>query len=153
MEERPDMYAEYQKALKKQKVSFALDLTGLSLMLLTYAYLFSTQFQSSTPSKLVIPFVITNLGLNLTSSQMRRRARNLTRHALDKYNFGETYIPVVKHHSMEFTGPSVTLFNRSFQSCAQNLGMIVNIIPSPQTTHPNPAQNPQCIERVPGPLR
>lgn len=114
MEERPDMYADYQKALKMQKVSFALDLTGLSLTLLTYAYLFTTQFQSSTPSKLAIPFVITTLGLNLTSSQMRRRARNLTRHALDKYNFGENYIPVVKHQSMEFTGPSVTLFNRSF---------------------------------------
>lgn len=114
MEERPNMYADYQKALKMQKVSFALDLTGLSLTLLTYAYLFTTQFQSSTPSKLAIPFVITNLGLNLTSSQMRRRARNLTRHALDQYNFGEKYIPVVKHQSFDFTGPSVTLFNRSF---------------------------------------
>lgn len=114
MEERPDIYPDYQKALNKQKVSFVLDLTGLSLTLLTTAYVFTTQFQSSTTSNLVIPFVITNLSLNLTSSLLRRSARNLTRHALNKYNFGEKYIPVVKHQSMEFTGPSVTLFNRIF---------------------------------------
>ena len=114
MEGRPDMYADYQKALNKQRISFAMDLTGMALNLLTLTYIVSPQFQSSTPSNLLIPLVFTNLGLGIASGQIQRRARNLTRHALDRYNFGDRYVPVARHSSVEFTGPSFTLFSRSF---------------------------------------
>jgi hypothetical protein len=114
MEEKPEMYADYQKALNKQKISFGLDLTNLVVDLVFVTYVVSPQFQSSTPSNLLIPLVFTNLGLGIASGQIRRRARNLTRHALDSYNFGDRLVPVVRQPTMDFTGPSVTLFSMSF---------------------------------------
>jgi len=114
MESRPDMYADYQKALQKQNISFGLDIGKLAVDILVLTYVISPQFQSSTPSNLLIPLIITDVGLGIASGQFRRSARNLTRKALDRYNFGDRYIPAYKQQSMEFTGPSVTLFSRRF---------------------------------------
>lgn len=114
MEEKPELYVDYQKALNKQKVVLGLDLTGLAMSILTLTYLVAPQSQPSTPNNLLIPLVFTSLGLGIVSNQFKRSARNLTRHALDRYNFGDRYVPVVRQSSMEFTGPSVTLFSRSF---------------------------------------
>jgi hypothetical protein len=114
MESRPEMYADYQKALQKQNISVGLDMGKLAVDLLVLTYVISPQFQSSAPSNLLIPLIITDVGLGIASGQFRRSARNLTRKALDLYNFGDRYIPAYKQQSMEFTGPSVTLFSRSF---------------------------------------
>lgn len=114
MEEKPEVYADYQKALNQQKISFGLDMASLAVDIVVIAYIISPQFQSSTPSNLLMPLIFTNLGLSIASSQYRRSARNLTRHALDRYNFGDSLVPVVKESSFEFSGPSVTLFSRSF---------------------------------------
>ncbi|WP_373521511.1 hypothetical protein [Aquiflexum sp.] len=114
MEEKPEMYADYKKALNKQKVVLGLDLTGLVVSLLTLTYIVSPRSQPSTQNSLLIPFVFTGLGLGIASNQFKRSARNLTRHALDRYNFGNRYVPVVRQPSMEFSGPSFTLFSRSF---------------------------------------
>jgi hypothetical protein len=95
MESRPDMYADYMKALRKQKMSFALDIGSLALDLVFIAYFISPQLQSSTPNDILIPLVFTNLGLGIISGQVRRSARNLTRSALYSYNFGDRVMPVV----------------------------------------------------------
>ncbi|WP_373492601.1 hypothetical protein [Aquiflexum sp.] len=114
IDEKPDMYADYQKALNKQKVVLGLDLTGLVVNLLTLTYIVTPQSQPSTQTNLLIPLVFTGLGLGIASNQFRRSARNLTRQALDMYNFGDRLVPIVRQPSMEFSGPSVTLFSRSF---------------------------------------
>lgn len=114
MEEKPEMYADFQKALNKQKVVFGLDLTGFVVNLLTLTYIVSPRSQPSTQNSLLIPLVFTGLGLGIASTQFKRSARNLTRHALDKYNFGDRHVPIVRQPSMEFSGPSVTLFSRNF---------------------------------------
>jgi hypothetical protein len=114
MEEKPEVYADYRKALNQQKISFGLDMTSLAVDIVVIAYIISPQFQSSTPSNLLIPLIFTNIGLSIASSQYRRSARNLTRHALDRYNFGDRLVPIVKQPSLEFNGPSVTLFSMGF---------------------------------------
>jgi hypothetical protein len=111
---KPEMFADYQKALNKQKVVLGLDLTGMAVSLLTLTYLVAPQSQPSTPNNLLIPLVFTSLGLGIASTQFKRSARNLTRHALDKYNFGDRFVPIVREPSLGFTGPSVVLFSRSF---------------------------------------
>lgn len=95
MENRPDMYADYLKALRKQKMSFALDLGSLALDLVFIAYFISPQLLSSTPNDILIPLTFTNIGLGIISGQVRRSARNLTRSALYRYNFGDRAMPVV----------------------------------------------------------
>jgi hypothetical protein len=95
MENRPDMYADYLKALRKQKMSFALDLGSLALDLVFIAYFISPQLLSSTPNDILIPLTFTNIGLGIISGQVRRSARNLTRSALYRYNFGDRVMPVV----------------------------------------------------------
>ncbi|WP_051069645.1 hypothetical protein [Mariniradius saccharolyticus] len=95
MENRPDMYADYLKALRKQNLSFALDIGSLALDLVFVAYFISPQLQSSTPNDILIPLVFTNLGLGIISGQVRRSARNLTRSALYRYNFGDAVTPSV----------------------------------------------------------
>lgn len=114
MKESPELYEDYQKALNKQKISFGLDLTGLLVDIVVISYIISPQFQSSAPSNLLIPLIFTNLGLGIASSQFRRSARNLTRHAVHSYNFGNRLLPIGRQQSIEFRGPSVTLLSRSF---------------------------------------
>jgi len=94
MESRPDMYANYEKAMRKQTFSNILDLTGLGLNLVFTWYFISPQFQSSTPNDILLPLVFVNGGLHIISGQVRRSARNLTRTALDRYNFGDAMVPV-----------------------------------------------------------
>lgn len=97
MENRPDMYADYMKALRKQKMSFALDIGSLALDMVFLAYFVFPQFQSSTPNDILVPLVFSNIGLGIVSGQVRRSARNLTRSALYSYNFGDKVMPVVSH--------------------------------------------------------
>jgi hypothetical protein len=114
MQDNQEMYEEYQKALNKQNISFALDVTGLLLDIVVISYVISPQFQSSAPSNLLIPLIIADLGINIISSQFRRSARNLTRHALHRYNFGDRALPLGNQNLGEFRGASVTLFRKSF---------------------------------------
>ena len=97
MENRPDMYADYEKAIRKQTFANALDLTRLGLQLVFTWYFISPQFQSSTPNDILLPLVFTNLGLSIISGQVRRSARNLTRTALDRYNFGDAAVPLSRN--------------------------------------------------------
>jgi hypothetical protein len=115
MQDNQEIYEEYKKALNKQKISFGLDITGLLVDIVVISYVISPQFQSSAPSNLLIPLVFANLGLNIASSQFRRSARNLTRHALHRYNFGDRALPLGRQNPIEFRGPSVTLFRKSFE--------------------------------------
>lgn len=95
MENRPDMYADYEKALRRQTFANLLDWAGLGLDLVFTWYFISPQFQSSTPNDILLPLVFANLGLDIVSGQVRRSARNLTRSALYRYNFGDRAMPVV----------------------------------------------------------
>lgn len=97
MENRPDMYADYEKAIRKQTFANILDVADLGLTLVFTWYFISPQFQSSTPNDILLPLVFTNLGLSIVSGQVRRSARNLTRSALDRYNFGDTAVPVSRN--------------------------------------------------------
>jgi hypothetical protein len=95
MENRPDMYADYEKALRRQTFANLLEWAGLGLELVFIWYFISPQFQSSTPNDILLPLVFANLGLDIISGQVRRSARNLTRSALHRYNFGDRVMPVV----------------------------------------------------------
>jgi hypothetical protein len=97
MESRPDMFADYEKAIRKQNFANILDWTGLGLQLVFTWYFISPQFQSSTPNDILLPLIFTNLGLSIVSGQVRRSARNLTRSALDRYNFGDAAVPVSRN--------------------------------------------------------
>jgi hypothetical protein len=114
MQDNQGIYEEYQKALNKQKISFGLDITGLLVDIVLISYVISPRFQSSAPSNLLIPLVIVDLGINILSSQFRRSARNLTRHALHRYNFGDRALPLARQNPSEFRGPSVPIFRKSF---------------------------------------
>ena len=114
MQDNQEMYEEYKKALNKQKISFALDVTGLLLDIVVISYVISPQFQSSAPSNLLIPLIVAELGISIISSQFRRSARNLTRHALHRYNFGDRALPFGNQNLGEFRGASVTIFRKSF---------------------------------------
>lgn len=97
MENRPEIFANYEKAIRKQTFSNILDLTGLGLDLIFTWYFISPQFQSSTPNDILLPLLLANIGLDIVSGQVRRSARNLTRSALDRYNFGDTSVPVSRN--------------------------------------------------------
>lgn len=114
MQDNQEIYEEYQKALNKQKISFGLDITGLLVDIVLISYVISPQFQSSAPSNLLIPLIIVEFGISILSSQFRRSARNLTRNALHRYNFGDRALPLVRQNPGEFGGPTVTFFRKSF---------------------------------------
>jgi hypothetical protein len=107
MENRSDMFADYEKAIRKQNFANILDWTGLGLQLVFTWYFISPQFQSSTPNDILLPLIFTNLGLSIVSGQVRRSARNLTRSALDRYNFGDAAVPV---SSNSFHHPPIANF-------------------------------------------
>ena len=107
MENRTDMYADYEKAIRKQTFANILDVADLGLTLVFTWYFISPQFQSSATNDILLPLIFTDIGLGIISGQVRRSARNLTRSALDRYNFGDAAVPVSRN-SINF--PPITNF-------------------------------------------
>jgi hypothetical protein len=97
MESRPDMYADYEKAIRKQNFANVLEVADIGLTLVFTWYFISPQFQSSTPNDILFPLMFADIGLSIITGQVRRSARNLTRTALDRYNFGDAAVPVSRN--------------------------------------------------------
>lgn len=89
MSDYPDLFDYMEKAHRRQRLSSALDILGLVSSLVTVAYIISPQFQSSTPSQFMVPLIGFNIGLGVSSSIVRRSARNTTREALHRFNFAQ----------------------------------------------------------------
>ncbi len=87
MGDYPELLDHLQKAQRRQQLSSALDILSLVSSLVTVAYIISPQFQSSAPNRFMAPLVGFNIGLGVSSSFVRRSARNNTREALYKFNF------------------------------------------------------------------
>jgi hypothetical protein len=97
MENRPDMYADYEKAIRKQNFANILEVADIGLTLVFTWYFISPQFQSSTPNDILFPLMFADIGLSIITGQVKRSARNHTRSALDRYNFGEAAVPVSRN--------------------------------------------------------
>lgn len=93
--EDPDALAIYQKSLKRTTISSMLAATELGLFVGTAYLVFAPQQQSSTISNLFWPFTIGTLVVGIASGIYRRDVRNLTREAVDLYNFGNQNGPPV----------------------------------------------------------
>jgi hypothetical protein len=100
--------------LNKQKINFGLDLTGLLVDIVVIFSVISPKFQSSAPSNLLIPLILADLGITIASSQFRRSTRNLTRHALQRYNFGDRAIQLENQNRGEFRGGLCNSFQKIF---------------------------------------
>jgi len=87
MESDPDVNDLYRAALRKQRVAFGLDIASTAILIGSTVYIFAPSSQSR-PNNLYLPLVISSLGVGIASGFYRRSARNLTRQAVDMYNFG-----------------------------------------------------------------
>lgn len=88
-EEFPEFAEYFRKSQRNQNVSFALDILDLASTFVFVGYILSPQIQSSTPSNLLLPLTIVSFGTSISGGIFRRAARNQTRMALMKFNFGE----------------------------------------------------------------
>nr|WP_287938112.1 hypothetical protein [Algoriphagus sp.] len=84
----PEALARYEKALAKQNVNDALSLVDMGLFLGTSVLAVAPRQQSSSLSRLAWPLMIGGFVVGIVSGVYRREARNLTREAIDLYNFG-----------------------------------------------------------------
>lgn len=85
-------FAEYmRKSQKNQNWSSALGIVGLASTAVFVGYILTPQFQSSAPSNFLVPLTIANIGISISGGLVRRAARNHTRQALMKFNFGEEF--------------------------------------------------------------
>lgn len=83
-----EVFEVYQSALRKQRINLGLDIARTAVFLGSTYYLIVPQPQSSQPSNLYLPLVVSVLGIDIVAGFFRRSARNLTRQAVDLYNFG-----------------------------------------------------------------
>ena len=84
----PELQAFLQKAEKAQNWSLALDILTLASQLVFVTYVASSQLQSSLSSNLLFPLFVVDVGAGISSRIVRRNARNHTRMALHRFNFG-----------------------------------------------------------------
>jgi hypothetical protein len=91
MQTQPTAFEKYQQARKKQSTSKWLDgVTLLTTVGVVGLSLISPQSSTSnTRNNLIIPLVITTFGLGIASGFYRRSSRNMTKEAVDLYNFSE----------------------------------------------------------------
>jgi len=91
MQTNPEAFETYQMALKKQSTSKWLDggafLASVGVIALSFIPPQSSSY--STRNKLFIPLAVTTVGLGIASGFYRRSSRNMTREAVDLYNFSE----------------------------------------------------------------
>lgn len=83
----PELQSYLQSAERAQNWSIALDVLSLASNLIFITYVISPQFQSSVPSNFILPLFVVDLGVGISSSVIRRNARNRTRFALQQFNF------------------------------------------------------------------
>jgi hypothetical protein len=83
----PELQSYLQSAERAQNWSVALDIVSLASNIVFISYVAFPQFQSSAPSNLIIPLFVVDLGVGISSSVIRRNARNRTRLALQQFNF------------------------------------------------------------------
>lgn len=85
-------FAEYmRKSQRNQNWSSALGIVGLASTAVFVGYILTPQIQSSTPSNILLPLTMANIGLSISGGIVRRAARNHTRQALMKFNFGDEF--------------------------------------------------------------
>ena len=91
MQTQPTAFEKYQQAMKKQRTSKLLDgatfLTTVGVIALSFIPPQSSSY--NTRNNLLLPAVITTLGLGIASGFYRRSSRNMTKEAVDLYNFSE----------------------------------------------------------------
>lgn len=95
LSEDPDALTIYQKSLRRNTINSMLAAMELGLFVGTAYLVFAPQQQSSTISNLFWPFTIGTLAVGIASGIYRRDVRNLTREAVDLYNFGNQKGPPV----------------------------------------------------------
>lgn len=83
----PELQSYLESAERAQNWSVALDIVSLVSNLVFISYVAFPEFQSSAPSNLIIPLFVVDLGVGISSSVIRRNARNRTRLALQQFNF------------------------------------------------------------------
>lgn len=112
MSSDPEVYEVYKAALRKQRINLSLDIARTALFLGSTFYLIVPQPQSSQPSNVYLPLVLSALGIDIVAGFYRRSARNLTRQAVDLYNFG----PPQNQSSPYFDGriPQTKIFAYTF---------------------------------------
>lgn len=91
----PEALARYEQALGKQNISVALSVVEAGLFVGTMVFIFAPQQQSSTMSNLFWPLSIGTAVVGIVTGVYRRSAGNLTREAVDLYNFGNQNGPPV----------------------------------------------------------
>ncbi len=95
MQNDPEALSLYEKSRNKQRVNVILSIVDLGLITGATVLAFSPQQQSSQVSNLFWPSVIASAAVTITAGIFRREARNLSREAIDMYNFGNPSGPPV----------------------------------------------------------
>ncbi len=89
MRYHPEALTRYQMSVKKQQTSRWLDaaatVTTLGIVGLSFVPAQSSSFD--TRNTLMLPLLISSVGLGIVSGIFRRSSRNMTREAVDLYNF------------------------------------------------------------------
>lgn len=85
-------FAEYmRKSQRNQNWSSALGIVGLASTAVFVGYILTPQIQSSAQSNILLPLTLANIGIGISGGVVRRAARNHTRQALMKFNFGDEF--------------------------------------------------------------
>ncbi|MBW3470406.1 hypothetical protein [Arthrospiribacter ruber] len=87
----PEFAEFYRNSQRNQNWSLAIGILDLASTLVFVGYIISPQIQSSAPSNLLLPLTIASFGTSISGGIFRRAARNQTRMALMKFNFGEEF--------------------------------------------------------------
>lgn len=91
MQTNPEAFETYQMALKKHSTGKWLDGGAFlaSVGVIALSFIPSQSSSYSSRNKLFIPLAVTTVGLGIASGFYRRSSRNMTRKAVDLYNFSE----------------------------------------------------------------
>lgn len=91
MQTQPEAFEKYQMAMKKQRTSKWLDGTTFlaTAGVIALSFIPPQSSSYSTRSNLLLPLSITTIGLGIASGFFRRSSRNMTKEAVDLYNFSE----------------------------------------------------------------
>ena len=82
-----EAYNLFEQVLKRQKVSTVTNLANSALGIGIFFVAVGFVQQSSSQNQILLPMTFTGIGLNVFSSFFERRTRNLTREALQQYNY------------------------------------------------------------------
>lgn len=80
-----------RKSQRNQNWSSVLGVASLVSTAVFVGDVLTPQIQSSTPSNTLLPLTLANIGIGISGGLVRRAARNHTRKALMKYNFGDEF--------------------------------------------------------------